>query len=233
MAVASDDHVIDERRPQHRACARHHAGQLDVLVARRGVTAGMVVHQDEGAGGLANDRAEHVARIDRAAVQPPFGDTARRAKPVATVEGEHPHLLVIEARQVQATPACDLDRRRHVGAPARVDADEQSLPQLEGRRQPRRFGEPHPAHFGRGVRPHARQTGHSATPLEQLGGDAHRRAPTLARAEQHRDQLGIGEAIEPFANASLARQKQVRLGLWELGRWSCVVLRARRGPSRD
>ena len=86
MPPAGDDHVINQGRAEHGRGPRDHVRKFDVFGARRGIAARVVVHQDERAGRFAHGGAKHVPRIDRATMQPPFGDAPRGAQPVATVE---------------------------------------------------------------------------------------------------------------------------------------------------
>ena len=70
----------------------------------------MVVHEQDGPSILAERARKNVFGTQREGVGTPFGDAARGAEPVPTVEGEHPQLLVLQVCKPPTCPGLDSGR---------------------------------------------------------------------------------------------------------------------------
>ena len=115
----------------------------EVLLARLGVAAGVVVDQDHGRGRVQDGRLEHLARVHDGGVQAADRDHLAALHLVARVEQQHHEVLLARPRQVAHLG-------EHVLGPADRRAAGRALdraaPQLEGRHQRGRARRPHPGH---------------------------------------------------------------------------------------
>jgi hypothetical protein len=101
-------------------------------------------------------------------------------------------LLVVELGQAKARPASHFRGRGQVEPRRGARPNEYASPELEASRNARGFGETDAADLGESVRTHAKKTDKAARLLEELSRDAKHGATLFARAEEHRDELGIG-----------------------------------------
>jgi hypothetical protein len=170
----------------------------------------MVVHEHERAGGLAKRGAQDVTRVDGAAVQTSFGDAPGRAQAIAAVERKHPELLVVEASEPHAGPACDLGGGREVEAGSTARPHEHAATELESGRDARRFRQPNPLGLRESVRAGTRKP-HQAAPLfEQIRCHPLHGPPFFARSEKHRQKFEIGEGVEALGEPALTREERER-----------------------
>ena len=136
-----------------------------------------------------------------------LGDAPSGAQPVASVESEDPYLLVIEVQQAHTRPSRDLFGRCEIGVSCCARAQQGAPPELEPCRDARSLDEPDPRHLGQHVSPLARETHEATGVLDEIGGNAKDVTPFFSRPEEDRDELGIREAVEAFANPTLARHR--------------------------
>jgi hypothetical protein len=210
MGATSHDDVVDEWRTENQCRPRYQLRESDVLVARLGVTARMIVNEDERAGGFAQRGPQDVARVHRAAVQASFGHPPCRAQAITAVEREHPKLLVIEGRKPYTGPSCYLGGRREIQTRSAARSDEHASAELESCCDTRRLGEPDARRLGQRVGTGPRQPHQAAPLLEQVGADSLDGPSFFSRAEEHGQELEIGQRVETLRKASFARERGER-----------------------
>lgn len=92
MTAIADHDVIDDRDPDQRAGFAQATRELDVIVARRGVTRRMIVREHASRRGHAHERPKHLARM--------HGDIGDGAAPhlddiedaIANIDADHDDL---------------------------------------------------------------------------------------------------------------------------------------------
>src|SRR5690606_1687185 len=101
----SPDHDVIQQRNRHQGRRRgQRDGHLKVLTARCRIPARVVVDHHEGAGRMSHHRDQEIAGEQRAPVHATSSYLQRAAEDAASVETEHPHLLVVQAREAAGRP---------------------------------------------------------------------------------------------------------------------------------
>src|SRR5438552_2728150 len=142
-AARGDDDMIEHADPDRLSDLRETTRDAEVLVARLGIAARMVVDQHDAGGGVEDGGAEDLARMDDRRVETADRDRLPALQLVARVEEQHDEVLAPGARQIAHV-------RQHVLGSADRAAGERSVPgaatQLEGGGERSRAGHTHPRH---------------------------------------------------------------------------------------
>jgi hypothetical protein len=93
--------VVEQLDADHRRRCGHAQGELHVFVAWRRIAARVGVKEHRAAGAAQQALLEDLARLDRGAVQGAAKDLLLAEEPVAGVEEERPHHLLVALLESQ------------------------------------------------------------------------------------------------------------------------------------
>ncbi len=176
----------------------------------------MIVDKHEGARGVAYDGGQHVPRGQRATVDTTASHASGRPERHATVEAEHPNLLVAQAREARARPTRD-----GLGAPGPVcggwlgGLDDYAASELDGCCYGRGLSDSEARPLGDREGAQSGQRDDSATAVQSPSG---RSAPARPRGapEKETQELHVPQRAETFL-ARLPEGGAGRVGGAELG----------------
>jgi hypothetical protein len=197
--------VIEEWYADHRSCFGNSAREGHVLLARRGIAAWVIVHEDQRACCFAQCETQWISRCDVQAVNASSGDTPRCAQAVTPVERQDPELLVIERGHARACPRFDSGAVGYPWGRSERCCKRCAPPELDGGHKASGLRRAQPRALCELTDARACQTPDTAMVVEQRrchDGDG---CSSAARSKHERDQLGVAQAIDPNLHGSLAR----------------------------
>src|SRR5262245_16584802 len=180
------------------------AGQVDVLLRRRGIPRWVVVDEDQVGGGLQDRRAEHLPGMDDGRRQAALRHLDVPEEPVLAVEEGHAEHLLLLRLEAGAVVAGHLLRARQLDPPA-VGPRAKPAGQLHRRAEAHRLGDaeaPDPGqllHLAAGDLAERAEGGQERLRLVH-GGLAGRAGP-----EQDRQALGVAQGVRALGEKALAR----------------------------
>src|SRR5438552_3955660 len=202
-APGAEDEVVHDLDTEETPGGHGVRGRTPVVRRRRRVSRGMVVREDDPGGVPADRLREELADAHRRARDVPAVQRDDGDEPVRAAEERDDQRLTLEVREVGR----ERSRRelRRVAALARRRIGDDTASELACREDPRRrrdadAGRPHAHGVG------AREAARPAEGARQGLRDVQRGPHSRARADEDREELGVGEGTgaarqEPFARA--------------------------------
>ena len=182
--------MVMHRDVEKPSCGNHLLGDPTVVGTRRGIAAGMVVHEDDGRRALCNRLTENFARVNKRGVQDAAGDADIARQPVLRIQNRHMKLLdrqILERRCERAPHIAWCAQRLRL-----ADAlSGEPTPKLQGGMNGHRSRRAESGHVSeRGQRTIAESPQGAARPREHVMRKRQRGASTGTRANDEREEFG-------------------------------------------
>jgi hypothetical protein len=198
-----DDDVIEERSTDQLRGLCEAAREGDVFLTGRRVPARVVVHEDEGARGLAQRAAQRVPRRHRKPVEPTLAHASRGTKRVAPVHRDEPQLLVIEGRNAGTGPGVHGRSVPEPGDWLSRGLEPNPAPELDGGSDSCRLCDPDAGAQGELARSGPREAAQTSLLGQEERGKNVGWLAGSSGAEQEGEQLGVTERVDPCVNETL------------------------------
>lgn len=204
IPVPSDHDVIEQRDRHEGCCGSQRNRHLKILTAGRRIAAGMIVDDDEGAGGVSDDGDQEVPRQQRATVHTTSSYLEGAGQAAAPVQAQHPDLFVVEARQPGMRPTGDGSGAQGQARASFRLAASSPPPELERGSETCRLDGPQP---GPRREPRWRklaQMFEASAPFEQDASQLAGGKAVAALAEDQGQELGLAQLLDSRPQGSFA-----------------------------